>query len=190
MGPRRHSTVVILFGAVGVLVGLILAANGPSDPVWTKDTDFQWSVALVLILVGIAAWHHRRFGVGKLITICLLAAGLLLPAVLRIDADPPGPSGDERIGLWLMVVSAVMVLIGAVWSYFAERPADYSPQRGLLVMPAELATEERSHPQGRWYPPSSLGLRTRLKVSPAPILPTTARGRAAVLLLGACFARR
>lgn len=129
---------MIIAGGVGLLVGRILLAKFPGSdmfdidaaipPVWTKDGDLQLSLGLNLGLLGLAAWHFKRFGLGKLIAIGVMAALALLTSVFDPGAGEPVWSrpdyaGDEIAGIWLFISSAAVVLIGVLWSYSSERPA-------------------------------------------------------------------
>lgn len=186
MGKRRIATLVIVAGGVGLLVGSFLLAKFPGSDtfdrdsaiplVWTKDGDFHLSLGLSLILLGLAAWHFLRFGLGKLVVVGLLAAGALLfslgdfgtgEAVWSSDEY----SGDELVGIWLFISSAAVVLIGVVWSSFSERPAGVTfgsyffsegpaggtaepAGRGIIVDEGQSPPEEWwLASDGEWYPP-------------------------------------
>lgn len=180
MRKRRVATVVIIAGGVGLLIGAILGAKFPGSdtfdpdaaipPVWTKDGDLQLSLALNLLLLGLADWHFRRFGLGKLVVIGLLAAVFLMTSVFDPGSGDPvwsrdGYSGDELVGIWLFIASAVAALIGVLWSYFSERPAGSKtlwqylfgggPAGSNLApsQPGIIVDEGQSPPEG-WQPAS------------------------------------
>jgi hypothetical protein len=169
---RRIASLVVIGGGVGMLVGRPLIVRSPPDPEGYADS---W-LPLNLILLGLAAWHYRRFRLEKLVAIGLLAAGALMFTLGDVGSGPPawdrGYSGDELVGIWLFTSSAALVLIGVLWSSFSERPAGNKTlwsyffgkgpggskavpsQRGLIV------DEGQSPPEGwwkasdgRWYPP-------------------------------------
>ncbi len=81
MGKRRIASLVIVAGGAGLLVGGTLTqVNAPWE--WYGPTSVygvgHLIQALNLILLGLAAWHFVRFGLGKLVTIGLLASGALV----------------------------------------------------------------------------------------------------------------
>jgi hypothetical protein len=99
-----------------------MAANGHTDPDWTKDTDFLTALVLGTMLIVVALWNLRRAAIGKLLVIVVLALGGVLEALWRINRDDsPGPGGGagigrERVGLVFMVVAGVVTGIGVTWS--------------------------------------------------------------------------
>lgn len=187
---ERPATLVMIAGGVGLLVGRFLLANGPGrlrhprgsrlgDPWWTHDSDLGLSLALGLILVGLAAWHFWRFGLGKLILIGLLAVGALMTSVGDPGSGPPVwrregyYSGDELVGIVLFIASAVVVLVGVVWSLVTEAPVGSKSlwsflfgagpggtnapplQGGIVVEEGGLTPPEDwwLAADGKWYPP-------------------------------------
>jgi len=173
-GKRRWrvATLVMAAGGAGMLVGRPLYVFSPPGPVWTSDAAYP----LALILIGLAAWHFWRFGLGKLVTIGLLAAGGLQFTLFDVGAAPPawerGYSGVELVGIWLFCGSAGVVLLGVVWSYLIERPADNAPigshpfsdgPAGGITASAEpgIVVDKGQTPpmglwlasDGLWYPP-------------------------------------
>lgn len=189
MGTGRRASWVIVACGLGLLVGAFLLANGPGplrhppgsplgDPVWTDDADLRLSLALSLILLGTAAWHVRRFALGKLVVIGLLAAGALLTSVFDAGSGPPVwdrdgyYEGDELVGIVMFIASAVAVLIGVAWSSFSEAPAGSKSLWAYLFGAGPGGTYSTSSPQGlvvdegqpapegwwlaadgKWYPP-------------------------------------
>jgi hypothetical protein len=125
---------VIIAGAAGLLVGLMLLARFPTSdsfgdartPLpWTRDSGLRFSLTMNLLLLGLAAWHYARFRLEKLIVIGLLAVG----APIHLTDPGAGPQaweqgyeGDELVGMWLFAASAAVVLVGVVWSSARERP--------------------------------------------------------------------
>lgn len=113
---------MVLVGSCGLVVGRTMAANGHTDPAWTKDTDFQTALVLGTILIVLAIWNLWRANDRKLWVIALLALGGVLDALTRIGRDdPPGGGGGagvglERAGLFLMVAAGVVVILGLIWS--------------------------------------------------------------------------
>lgn len=122
VGKSKHAGLVVLVGSSGLVAGRAMAANGHTDPGWTKDTDFQTALVLGTILVVVAVWNLRRAAIGKLLVIVFLTLGGVIEALWRINRDdPPGPGGGagvglERVGLVLMVVAGVVTGIGITWS--------------------------------------------------------------------------
>ena len=158
MGKQRNATLTIVAGGVGLLVGRILLISSPPDPTWANDGDLHLSLGLNLVLLGLAAWHLMRFGLGKLVVIGLLAAGALLTSLSDPGSGPPawsrGYSGDELVGIWLFTASAVGVLLGVLWSYISERPTG-SPTLWSYFFGERPATSEQH--TGYVPPPPSAG---------------------------------
>lgn len=136
-------------------------------------------MALVVgpIVVAIAIWHFRRFGLGKL----LILLPLTYAAVVASLFDPgSGPAAWDRelssvrlAGVWLIGASGVAVLVGAAWSYVAERPVGAKTIRSYLFGSGPGGSFEASPhgtdladgqtppdgwwqaSDGRWYPPGA-----------------------------------
>ncbi len=126
MRKQRVATPVIIAGGVGLLVGQTLTQVNAPWYWWGPDSVFglfHLFLLLNLILLALAAWHFVRFGLGKLVTIGLLATGALVTWLF--EGPNAGYSGVELVGLWLVVASAAVVLIGVFWSNAAERPDGY-----------------------------------------------------------------
>jgi len=93
---------MILAGGLGMVVGAVLASEAePLAGVLVPPS---------LLLLGLAAWHLLRWGLGKLIAVGLLAVGGLWINL----AD------SELVARWLMVASAAVVLLGVLWSFVVE----------------------------------------------------------------------
>lgn len=137
MGKGRAGTFVILAGGVGLLVGRVLLAKFPSSdtfdpdapipPDWTGDSDLLVTLVTTGVLIAVAVWHLRRFGMGKLAIVGAMAALALLTSLFDVgDGEPVWSSdayaGDELVGIWLCVASALAVLAGVAWSAIRERP--------------------------------------------------------------------
>jgi hypothetical protein len=79
------------------------------------------SLVVTLLLLGLAAWHFRAWGLAKLVAVGLLAAGgLNLTLVDFGDGDllwEQGYTGAELVAHWLLVVWAAVVLVGVLWSF-------------------------------------------------------------------------
>jgi hypothetical protein len=116
-GAARH---VIVAGGAGILVGAALAAGADDSRRNVLDRSTTGAVALSLLLLGLAAWHFYAWRPGKLFSISLLAAGALLLTLVDFgDGEPirsQGYTGVELVARWLVIASAVVVLIGVVWS--------------------------------------------------------------------------
>jgi hypothetical protein len=188
MGTRRVATLGIVAGGTGMLFGRFLLANGPGSddfgdgvPIpqsWTSDPDFRLFAGVNLLLLGIAAWHLARFGMGKLLTIGVLAAATLWATLFDFGDGTPvwssGHTGDELVGAWLSIASAGFVLVAVIWSSISERPpgtktlAQYAfgggPGGNTVAPTAQGITlaEGETPPEGwwlasdgRWYPPTA-----------------------------------
>lgn len=166
MGNQRVGTLLIGLGGFGLAVGSILGGS-----------SVRMALIVAPLVVGLAVWHFRRFGLGKL----LIVPPVTYVGVMASLFDPgSGPSAWDRelsnvqlVGVWLIGASGVAVLIGAVWSYFVERPAGsktvwsyvFGAGRGGDVEPPQLGidvTEGQAPPDGwwqasdgRWYPPET-----------------------------------
>jgi hypothetical protein len=216
MEKRRDATLVIVAGGFGLLVGRVLLAKFPGSDmfggdvpipqVWTKDADLRLSLALNLVLLGLAGWHFIRFGLGKLLVIGLLAAGALQFTIVDFgDGDlvwSEGYSGDELVGVWLIIASAVVVLLAVVWSFVGERPASVTfssyffseGPAGSNAQPAQwgaIVDEGQSPPEGwwlssdgKWYPPEQHPDYVPPPPGPNPLPSLRLRGRW-VIVIGA-----
>lgn len=137
MGNLRRSTLLMVAGGLGLLLGRILLVSSPPDPAWTKDGDRLIAYALTILLLGLVVWHQQRFGAGKLLLIAGLAAGAFLTAVLDPGDGPPvwsrSYTGDELAGISIFIASAAIVLVGVAWSHRHDRPDDAGSFWSLLL---------------------------------------------------------
>lgn len=118
----RNGRLMILAGGIGMVVIAALAAGTDSSSQDLRNRGTIGSLALSLLLLGLAAWHFRAWGLGKLLAIGLVAAGgVLFTLVDAGDGDmlwEQGFTGVELVAKWLMVASAAVALVGVLWSFF------------------------------------------------------------------------
>lgn len=145
MDRWRIGRLVILAGGLGMVLGAVLAGvdedahrDQPGDAIDFLGRSSEVAVWLSLVVVGLAVWHFRAWGLGKLVVVGLVATGSVV-FTLRGDGDPlwdQGFEGVELVARWVVVVSASVVLVGVLWS-FVELPR--SARRRAVDVTASLA---------------------------------------------------
>ena len=166
MRKRRPGTLLIGLGGAGFAVGSLLGGD-----------SVRMGLLVAPIVVGIAAWHFRRFGPGKLLVLLPLTyigvtASLFDPGAGAAVWDRD-LSDTQLVGAWLIGASGVAVLVGVVWSSLAERPPGIKTLRafafgrgpGGASEPSSLGVDVadgQTPPSGwwqasdqRWYPPET-----------------------------------
>lgn len=128
--PWRAGRLVILAGAVGTVAGALIASAVDDSRRGVLDRSTSGAVALSLLLLLLAVWNVRAWGLGKLAAVAFLAAGAVLFTLFDFGDGTPlweAHTGIDLVGRWLQVGSAAVALLGVPWS-LAEllRP---SPQR-------------------------------------------------------------
>lgn len=121
MDERRAASLVMVAGGVGLVVGRALFAHRFGDGLWTIWAGYFWlNVGVSLILLGLAIWHFRRFGIGKLAAIGVFAVVALLFTLNDFfDGDVVRFRSDSvvvSIRIWLVIGSTAVVLVGVLWS--------------------------------------------------------------------------
>ncbi len=157
---------MIGLGGIGLAVGSILGGSSA-----------RTALIVAPVVVGLAVWHFQRFGLGKLIVVLPLTYLGVMASLFDPGSGPAawdrGLSDVQLGGVWLIGTSGVVVLVGVVWSYFAERPAGTKTLWAFLfgrgpggdTEPSQLGIdviEGQTPPDGwwqasdgRWYPPET-----------------------------------
>ena len=122
MNGWRIGRLVMLAGGVGMVLVAALAAGadvGSGQDLRNRGTT--GSLALSLLLLGLAAWHFQAWGLGKLVAVGLVAAGGVQFTLVDFgDGDllwEQGFTGFDLVAPWLLVASAAVVLVGVLWSF-------------------------------------------------------------------------
>lgn len=118
---------MIVGGAVGVLIGVVLADGPP-------DSETGLGLAVGLIMLALAVWHRWAWDLGKLAAIAFLAFSVLMLNLADFGDGEllwnQGLTGDDLAGHWVMIASSATMLVGSGWSLVTE-----------LVLPAERSDE-------------------------------------------------
>jgi hypothetical protein len=130
MDRWRIGRLLVLAGGLGMLLGAVLAGvdedahrDQPSDAIDFLGTSSEVAVWLSLLVVGLAAWHFRAWGLGKLVVVGLVAAGSLWGTLgpdraygTREPLWSQGYGGVELVARWVVVASSAVALVGVLWS--------------------------------------------------------------------------
>lgn len=166
MGNQRPGTSLIGLGGMGLAVGSILGGS-----------SVRMALVVAPVVVGIGAWHLRRFGLGKLLILLPVTYVGVVASLFDPGSGPAawdrGLSDVQLVGVWLIGASGAVVVVGVVWSYLGERPSGTATLRAFLAGRSPGGDSRPSHlgidvaagqappdgwwqaSDGRWYPPET-----------------------------------
>ena len=127
----RVGRIVVLVGGLGIVLGAAAAAGADDSRRELLSRSTSGGLALSLLLLGVAIWHFRTWGIGKLVAVGLLAAGGGLVTLADFGDGTPlwsqGHTGAALVARWVMVVSAAVAVAGVLWS-FVELASSRGPR--------------------------------------------------------------